>query len=288
MSRPVFLSSKWVHLVFANFEIDPHFLQPHIPAGTELDFFNGKTYVSLVAFLFEDTKILGVVPAFFHQDFEEINLRFYVLRSENGHTKRGVVFIKEIVPKPFLAWVARTFYHENYIAMPTLHIMTRPPVTASPLDERRGADEERPKAYFSYVGGKRRGRQQSLSPRGEPLPLHNINVGVQHKYQWGPFSMEVRSEGKLLEAKEASFERWITEHYWGYTRVAPKKTLEYEVKHPIWDLYEVTGHCLKVDFPKLYGQEFQLDMEQGPSSVFLARGSEVTVHWPSQINFEST
>ena len=58
---------------------------------------------------------------------------------------------------------------------PLSKVTTRPPVTASPLDERRGEVPTRsfsiyrPEAYFSYVGGKRRGRQQSLSPRGWQL-----------------------------------------------------------------------------------------------------------------------
>ena len=68
----------------------------------------------------------------------------------------------------------------------TEEVTTHPPVTASPLDERRGEvcrrgvfSTYRPKAYFSYVGGKRlggkrRGRQQSLSPRGEPLPEETL------------------------------------------------------------------------------------------------------------------
>ncbi len=112
------LSAHWVDLVFISFEVDPKILAPHLPYGTTLDFFHGKTYISLVAFLFKDTKLVGRIPAIFHRNFEEINLRFYVLRQEGQNLKRGVVFIKEFVPKPLLAWVARTFYHENYASLP--------------------------------------------------------------------------------------------------------------------------------------------------------------------------
>ena len=231
-SRPVFLRANWIHLIIVNFEMELDILKPYIPAGTVLDFYNGKTYISLVAFLFENTKVLGIIPAFFHQDFEEINLRFYVLRNENGRMKRGVVFIKEIVPKALLAWMARTVYHENYVAMPTSH--------------------------------------------------HIIN-GSHYQYQWGNSKITVKSNGRELNTQKDSFERWITEHYWGYTRVNSQKTLEYEVKHPIWNLYEVTNHHLEGDFTTLYGQDFQPYLKGNPSSVILAQGSEVTVHWPTEI-----
>ena len=34
----------------------------------------------------------------------ERTIRFYVTRKDGAELKRGVVFIKEIVPKPLLAW----------------------------------------------------------------------------------------------------------------------------------------------------------------------------------------
>jgi uncharacterized protein YqjF (DUF2071 family) len=104
-----------------NYEVDPAYLQKYIPAGTELDSFDGKTYVSLVGFRFCRTKLLGTIPIPFHTEFEEINLRFYVRRSEAGETRRGVVFIAEIVPKRAIAFTARLFYNENYVRRPMAH-----------------------------------------------------------------------------------------------------------------------------------------------------------------------
>jgi hypothetical protein len=232
MTRPVFLSADWRHLCLLNFEIDPGVLEPHLPFGTELDFDGGKTYVSLVAFMFYRTKVLGVIPALFHDTFEEINLRFYVVRNENGHLKRGVVFIKEIVPKPLLAWVARRFYKENYVAMPTKNL---------------------------------------------------IEQGLRYEYRWGPNQVKVNASGKLLQVKEGSHERWITEHYWGYTKIDASSSYEYEVKHPVWDLYEVSDYEFKADVASLYGSEFEAALSSQPSSVFLANGSDITVHFPRQI-----
>ncbi|MDE2292610.1 MAG: DUF2071 domain-containing protein [Elusimicrobia bacterium] len=116
MSRPVFLSARWRHLALFNFEVDPAVLTAYLPAGTELDFFEGRTYVSLVGFLFQRTSLFGFLPALFHRDFEEVNLRFYVLRRTAAEVRRGVVFIKEAVPRPLLAWTARALYGENYVA----------------------------------------------------------------------------------------------------------------------------------------------------------------------------
>lgn len=116
----VFLTAEWRYLAMLNYEVDPALLTPHVPVGTELDRFDGKTFVSLVGFRFLSTKILGI-PIPFHRNFDEVNLRFYVRRWENGVMKRGVVFIQEIVPRRAIAAVARLAYHENYRSLPMAH-----------------------------------------------------------------------------------------------------------------------------------------------------------------------
>ena len=115
-----FLQAEWRKLAIANYVIDRSYLTEFIPVGTELDLWNEKCFISLVGFMFKNTKILGIkIP--YHIDFEEVNLRFYVKRLENGEWKRGVVFIKEIVPKRALTFVANTVYNENYETMPMSH-----------------------------------------------------------------------------------------------------------------------------------------------------------------------
>lgn len=116
-----FLKAEWRKLAIANYIIDPEILKEYIPAGTELDLWNGRCYISLVGFMFVNTRLLGVkIP--FHINFEEVNLRFYVRRKENGEWRRGVVFVKEIVPKRALTFVANTVYNENYETMPMDHL----------------------------------------------------------------------------------------------------------------------------------------------------------------------
>jgi uncharacterized protein YqjF (DUF2071 family) len=118
-----FLSAEWRKLAMANYAIDPALLQSYLPQGVELDLHEGVCYVSLVAFMFQKTRILGI-PVPFHINFEEVNLRFYVRKNTPEGWRRGVVFIKEIVPKPAIALVARTIYREPYGTMPMRHTWT--------------------------------------------------------------------------------------------------------------------------------------------------------------------
>jgi len=115
-----FLTAEWRKLAIANYSIDKNLLTPYLPVGTELDLWNGTCYVSLIGFLFKNTRLLGFsIP--FHANFEEVNLRFYVKYKDGENWKRGVVFIKEIVPKFALSVVANTIYNENYETMPMTH-----------------------------------------------------------------------------------------------------------------------------------------------------------------------
>lgn len=116
-----FLTAEWKNLLMLNFETDISTLTPYLPPGTEADDYHGKFYVSIVGFHFRDTKLKCIaIP--FHQNFEELNLRFYVRFKENNQWKRGVVFIKEIVPKKMIAWVANTVYGEHYTCLPMKHL----------------------------------------------------------------------------------------------------------------------------------------------------------------------
>ena len=108
-----FLTAEWRDLLMINYEVDPSLLKDRVPLGTELDLEDGRCYVSLVGFMFLKTRVLGF-PIPFHRNFEEINLRFYVKRELPDETRRGVVFIKELVPRWAIATVARVLYGEPY------------------------------------------------------------------------------------------------------------------------------------------------------------------------------
>jgi uncharacterized protein YqjF (DUF2071 family) len=227
-----FLQAEWRKLVMANYKVDPKLLLPYLPLNTELDLWNNTCYVSLVGFMFLNTKVKGFkIPC--HTSFEEVNLRFYVRYKDNDKWKRGVVFIKEIVPKRALTFVANTIYGENYETMPMSHIWS--------------------KDTYNQV----------------------IEYKWKKKAKW--YSIKVQTGIDLHEINQGSEEEFITEHYWGYTKINSNKTCEYGVEHPRWKLYKTIEYKIDVDFGDIYGQGFSFLDNLKPSSVFLAEGSLIEV-----------
>jgi uncharacterized protein len=111
--RRPFLTARWSNLAILTYEVPPELLDPHLPAGLELDRRGGSAFASLVAFDFQDTRVWGVAwPG--ARRFPEINLRFYVRQGN----RRGVVFIREFVPQPLVSWLARVIYNEPYLVAP--------------------------------------------------------------------------------------------------------------------------------------------------------------------------
>ena len=142
MLKP-FLTANWRYLAMLNFAVDPKILEPHVPFGTELDFFNGETYVSVVGFLFDHTVVLGL-PIPRHRNFEEVNLRFYVRKKSADTWRRGVVFIRELVPKIAIAVTARVLYGEPYLALPMRsEVEERDGMVSAKYEWRRGTKWER-------------------------------------------------------------------------------------------------------------------------------------------------
>lgn len=125
MPTPAFLTAEWRALLMYNVAVDKDLLQPLVPAGTELDLWHGEALVSLVGFRFLQTRLKGW-PIPFHQNFDEVNLRFYVRRRVENEWRRGVVFIKEVVPLPAVSFVARWVYHENYVTRRMRHTVKLP------------------------------------------------------------------------------------------------------------------------------------------------------------------
>lgn len=120
------IRAQWKKLVMANYTVDPGLIDPYLPMHTVHDRWNGQCYLSLVGFMFLDTHFMGMkIP--FHINFEEVNLRFYVKRPDKEGWKRGVVFIKEIVPLPGVTFIANNFYKEHYVTMPMKHFWKNSP-----------------------------------------------------------------------------------------------------------------------------------------------------------------
>jgi uncharacterized protein YqjF (DUF2071 family) len=236
MSLPVstrFLTADWRALLMVNYAVDPAIVRSLVPAGTELDDWQGTTLVSMVGFLFLDTRVLGV-PFPFHRDFEEVNLRFYVRRKTPDGWRRGVVFVKEVVPRWIIAAIARGIYNERYVAAPMRHIVC--------LDPQHGGS-----ATYEWKTG---GHWHSLGAKATGAPMAMV---------------------------PGSPEEFIFEHYWGYTRQRDGGTMEYEVCHEpwrVWDAQEVRFDC---DVGSVYGAEWVEPLRAAPVSAFLAEGSAIEV-----------
>ncbi|MGH7887091.1 MAG: YqjF family protein, partial [Candidatus Binatia bacterium] len=208
-----------------------------VPRGTELDAWDGKTFASMVGFLFQNTRVLGL-PIPFHQNFEEINLRFYVRRKGEDGWRRGVVFVKEIVPRPAIALVARWLYNENYVALPTGNVICRADDVTRTI--------ESVKYYWT----------------------------LQKRAQ----SIELITRGAPVDFVEGSQEEFIAQHYWGYSSHRKGGTVEYRVEHPPWRIWQAASARLDCEAENLYGRQFVRFLPAQPSSAFLAEGSAITVY----------
>ena len=233
--RP-FLTAQWRFLAMLNWEVDAAALRPLVPRGTELDAWGGTVYASAVGFHFLDTRVLGVsIP--FHRDFEELNLRFYVRRKGPEGWRRGVVFVKEVVPRLAIATVARVVYDEKYVALPMRHRIDR--------------------------------RGETLAPGG------GVEYGWRHRGRW--HTLAARTAGPPCELTPGSEAEFITEHYWGYAAQRDGGTVEYRVEHPAWQVWTATETRFDCDVGAMYGPQFVDALSVAPRSAFVAEGSPVVV-----------
>jgi uncharacterized protein YqjF (DUF2071 family) len=186
--------------------------------------------------------VLGV-PVPLHRDFEEVNLRFYVRREIDGEARRGVTFIREIVPRAAIATVARLAYNEPYVTLPMRHaIGAQPDVDSAPSTIRY---EWRQRAGWSRLAVEASGTARELTPGSES--------------------------------------EFITEHYWGYTRQRDGGTVEYHVTHPRWRTWTVRSAAVQGDLAECYGAQLGDVVRRPPDSAFLAEGSAIAVHMPSRL-----
>ncbi|MCE9666822.1 DUF2071 domain-containing protein [Myxococcus stipitatus] len=234
--RP-FLTATWRYLAMLNYEVDAEVLKPLVPRGTELDTWRGRSFASMVGFRFLDTRVKGfAVP--FHQNFDEVNLRFYVRYRGPEGWRRGVAFVRELVPRWAIATVARVVYNEPYLALPMRH-------TVRMEGAERGAPGQ---VEYAWKFG---GRWHSLAARTRGTPVASV---------------------------EGSQEEFITEHYWGYTPQRDGGCAEYRVEHPRWAVWHVDETAFDCDVASLYGDRFAAFLRGTPASAFVADGSTVAVH----------
>jgi uncharacterized protein YqjF (DUF2071 family) len=161
-----FLTARWTHLLLATYVVPPELLASHLPPGLDLDLHDGQAFASLVCFDFLDTRVFGIPwPGF--RNFSEMNLRFYVRQGAD----RGVVFVREFVPKRFVAWMARTLYNEPYLAAP---------MTSTVIDER---EHVRVEHRLTLHG--RTYTMRAVADKPAHVPEPNTEEAFFKEHHWG-------------------------------------------------------------------------------------------------------
>jgi uncharacterized protein YqjF (DUF2071 family) len=236
MQTGEFLTAEWRNLAMLNYEVDPAILLPLVPRAAELDTWDDRHFVSVVGFLFLNTRVLGL-PVPFHSDFEEINLRFYIRRRVEDGWRRGVVFIKEIVPRWAIATVARVVYNENYVA--------------------------------------RRMRRRIDLDNGTISPNGSVEYSWRDGGSW--HHVRAKTDGEARPLATGSEEEFITEHYWGYAAQRDGGSVEYQVEHPRWRVWQTSEAAFECDVKRVSGHELVECLSAKPASAFVAEGSAIVV-----------
>ena len=191
-----------------NYAVDKSLLEPFVPRGTELDQFEEEFFVSIVGFMFLKTRVFGLsIP--FHRNFEEVNLRFYVRRKSEEGWRRGVVFVRELVPRFAIAAVARLAYGEKYLAVPMSH-------------ELKFSDERVAAASYSWThAGRRNGMSLVTAGPAEEITEGSAEEFITEHY-WG---YAARRDGgtteyqvahprwRVAQARESSLDADVAELY---------------------------------------------------------------------------
>ena len=235
-SRP-FLTADWRDLVMLTYEADPRVLAPYVPRGTELDFWQGGAYISVVGFTFARARLFGIrIPL--HQNFAEVNLRFYVRRRIGSAWRRGVVFLRELVAKRTVALVARVFYGEQFLRVPMSRRIERSDPFAAPqhVDYR-----------WRFRGRDHRIAAQPIGPPEPPAPGSLADFVVEH--YWA-YTSTRRGD----------------------------KTIEYLVTHPAWQTAPAADAALDCDTHAQYGDALGECLTGTPTSAFWADGSAVCIY----------
>lgn len=237
-----FLTAQWRWLLMLHHEVSAKDLQAFVPAGTELDARHGRHLIGLIGFRFLDTRLLGV-PIPFHRNFEEVNLRFYVKRRMEGKWRRGVAFVRELVPRRAIATVARLAYGEPY--------------SSCSMDSKL------------------------IDPATRPDSIGRVEYSWSGRV--GAGRMSAGFTGAAFPLEPDSTEAFVAEHFFGYAAQRDGSTLEYEVEHPPWRAWTAADHAAEGDWETLYGPAFGEALRAPAVSALVAEGSPVTVRRPTRL-----
>lgn len=113
------ITARWRDIAVLSWPIDDDLLVPSLPAGLELDHWNGAAYVSLVCLVMENLRVFRL-PALV-RNLAEVNLRFYVRPVDARSDRKGVVFLRQLVSNHLFALTARRLFREPMLGTPVSH-----------------------------------------------------------------------------------------------------------------------------------------------------------------------
>jgi uncharacterized protein YqjF (DUF2071 family) len=250
-ARPL-LTAHWSELLLLNWAVPTEDVAPLVPAGTEPDLHDGQAYISIVGFRFHTCRLLGIpVPG--HTSFPEINLRFYVRRHAGNEQRRGVVFVREIVPRRAVAVIANWLYNENYVTRP-MRINLK--MTGTSLAHGDAIEY----AWRSACSWPLRGRPH----RG------------QQQNDWNRLAARVAAP--LAIPAQNSLDEFLVEHYWGYVRGRDGITREYRVVHDPWQVAPADSVTWDCDVPLTYNAPLAKHLSSPPTTALIAAGSPIQLY----------
>ena len=204
------ITLDWQHLLTATWAVHPSLLAPMVPARAILDLWNGDALLSLVGMRAVNVRVSGL-PVPLHQDFDQISMRFCVRREVAGETRRGLVFVKQIVPSASMTLVDRLLYHANYVNAPTRH------------DIEPG---EQGWTSYEWLVGERWNRFSAVRAGAAVAPAEqSIEEFISHR----PWAYSRQADGSTLEscAEHPRWEVWPAQEMLLDCDVAPLFGVEY-------------------------------------------------------------
>lgn len=253
MPRPI-LTARWTELLLLSFRVPAELIARVAPLGTEPDLYEGQTYISVIGFRFHAARLFGLpVPG--HTNFAEVNLRYYVRRNVGDEVRRGVVFVREIVPLRAVAFTANWLYNENYITRPLRSV------------QRMAGTELAEGDVLEYSW---RSRRNACSAR------ENLRARGTDPFYWNRLAGRVASP--LAAPLDGSLDKFVVDQYWGYVRARDGSTREYGVTHEPWQVATAGNVKWDCEVGANYNGPFAEFLQAEPAHAIVATGSAVRVY----------
>ena len=242
MPSPTVITARWRNIAILSWPVHDDILAPFLPAGLYLDHWQGEAYISLVCLFMDNLRALGL-PAF-PRRFAEVNLRFYVRFAHQTQETPGVVFLRQLVSSPLVAFAGRLVFREPMLNTAVSHRFET-------ADSCGGHGQRR--LRYRWLNG---GREEEL---------------------------RLTAQGDPYLAEPGSLDEFVTARHWGLNSQSGRQVRAYHVSREPWSLVPVAEHELQCDVSILAGPRMADFVALPPASALWATGSNARIHWPTKL-----